>query len=124
MALPGDSRSERRRRQNELFQNLLRSIVPANSFYTRKLAGLDLSRAPLESLPFTVKQELVEDQRAHPPYGTNLTFPLDHYTRWHQTSGTSGKPLLWLDTPESWSWMIDNWVEVFRAAGVSRSDRI
>src|SRR5262249_37611068 len=30
----------------------------------------------------------------------------------------------WLDTPESWDWMVENWCEVFRAAGVGKNDRI
>ena len=40
-------------------------------------------------LPFTRKAELVADQAAHPPFGTNLTYPLDRYVRVHQTSGTT-----------------------------------
>ena len=109
---------------------LLSALFPANSFYAQKFsaAGLTADLASLEDfsrrVPFTTKAELVADQRAHPPYGTNLTFPLAHYTRCHQTSGTSGVPLRWLDTPESWAWMLDNWAEVFRAANVTRADRI
>ena len=30
----------------------------------------------------------------------------------------------WLDTPESWDWMLESWAEVYRAAGVDRHDRI
>ena len=68
--------------------------------------------------------ELAADHQANPPYGSNLTYPVERYTRSHQTSGTSGAPLRWLDTPESWQWMIDNWCDIFRAAGVSAADRI
>ncbi|MEO7299966.1 MAG: thiamine phosphate synthase, partial [Verrucomicrobiota bacterium] len=75
-------------------------------------------------IPFTTKQELVADQQKIPPFGSNLTFPLENYTRFHQTSGTTGTPLRWLDTPESWNWMVENWVEVFRAAGVEATDKI
>jgi phenylacetate-CoA ligase len=75
-------------------------------------------------LPFTTKQELVQDQNANPPYGTNLTFPIELYTRIHQTSGTSGEPLRCLDTEESWSWWARCWASVYRAAGVTPSDRI
>ncbi len=111
-------------------RTLLAALLPANPFYTRKLsaAGVTADLASLDEfarrVPFTTKGELVEDQRVHPPYGTNLTFPLAHYTRCHQTSGTSGAPLRWLDTPQSWSWMLDNWAEVFHAAGVTRTDRL
>src|SRR5262249_37894170 len=75
-------------------------------------------------VPFTVKQELVADQAACPPFGTNLTYPLDQYTRFSQTSGTSGAPLRWLDTTATWSWMVDNWVDVFRVSGVGSQDRV
>jgi phenylacetate-CoA ligase len=77
-----------------------------------------------QSAPFTLKQELVDDQAANPPYGSNLTFPAGRYTRFNQTSGTAGKPMLWLDTPESWAWMLDNWAQVYQAAGVAAGDRI
>ena len=77
-----------------------------------------------ERVPFTRKQELIEDQRAHPPYGSHLTFPLNRYTRFCQTSATTGKPLRWLDTAESWDWMLGNWDLVFHAAGITPRDRI
>ena len=75
-------------------------------------------------MPFTTKSELVADQSAHPPFGTNLTSPLARYTRFHQTSGTTGHPLRWLDTPESWSALVDNWVQIYAAAGVCAGDRV
>jgi phenylacetate-CoA ligase len=76
------------------------------------------------NVPFTDKRELIEDQNAHPPFGSNLTFPLTHYTRFSQTNGTTGQPLRWVDTPESWDWMCGNWGQVFRAGGVGADDRI
>ncbi len=60
----------------------------------------------------------------NPPYGTNLTFPLELYTRIHQTSGTTGEPLRCLDTEESWDWWARCWAAVYRGAGVTPSDRI
>jgi phenylacetate-CoA ligase len=80
--------------------------------------GLEWFRA---NVPFTYKHELIEDQRAHPPFGSNLTFPLSHYTRFSQTNGTTGQPLRWVDTPESWDWMCESWMRVFRAGGVRGS---
>ncbi len=75
-------------------------------------------------VPFTTKTELAEDFAAHPPYGTNLTFPRSRYTRFCQTSGTTGKPLAILDTPESWDWMLSNWARIYREAGVLPGDCI
>jgi phenylacetate-CoA ligase len=105
-------------------------LIPANKFYSRKLAAdaitFDVPTLKYfsETFPFTRKSELVEDQKTKPPFGTNLTYPLDCYTRYHQTSGTSGTPLRWLDTPESWDWMVESWSTIFIKAGVRPQDRI
>ncbi|MFN7921901.1 MAG: AMP-binding protein [Bryobacteraceae bacterium] len=113
--------------QFEQIQSLLSQLTPGNRFYAAKLAGLG-AVASLEEFsaraPFTRKSELIEDQQAHPPYGTNLTFPLARYTRFTQTSATTGKPMRWLDTPESWNWMLDCWQRVFEAASVTAADRV
>jgi len=116
--------------QLEQLRSLVAELFPGNKFYADKLqsAGVTFDVASLNDFsarfPFTTKSELVANQLAQPPYGTNLTYPLDHYTRFHQTSGTSGKPLRWLDTPESWEGMIESWTEVFRAAGAHAADRV
>jgi len=116
--------------QLEQLRSLVAELFPSNRFYALKLQsqGVTFDIASLADFsarfPFTTKQELVEDQLRFPPFGTNLTYPLDRYTRFHQTSGTSGAPLRWLDTPESWEWMTEGWMEVFRAAGVGTGDRV
>jgi hypothetical protein len=62
-------------------RRLLGTILPANAFYRNKLARINPAIASLEDFsarfPFTTKQELADDQRAHPPFGSNLTFPAD-----------------------------------------------
>jgi phenylacetate-CoA ligase len=75
-------------------------------------------------LPFTRKAEFVDDQAAHPPFGANLTYPLARYVRVHQTSGTSGAPIRWLDTQASWEWWARCWGFVLRGAGVRADDRV
>jgi phenylacetate-CoA ligase len=116
--------------QERKLRRLLGEIVEGNSFYRRKLAGFDRRHAAtftlrdLQKLPTTAKEELLADQRDAPPFGSNLTYPLDRYVRLHQTSGTSGRPLRWLDTAESWSWWLDCWLAVYRRAGVGRGDRV
>ena len=108
----------------------LLSALRTNPFYADKLAATGLlagvaSVADFSArCPFTTKAQIVADQLANPPYGSNLTFPLDRYTRCHQTSGSTGSPLRWLDTPESWTWMLDNWETVHRKAGTTAADRI
>jgi phenylacetate-CoA ligase len=121
---------ERADLQAERLAALLATIHGSNPFYTRKLdrAGVHLEslRFPgdLRALPLTTKAELIADQSANPPWGTALTEPLGRYTRYCQTSSTTGLPLRWLDTNDSWQWMLDCWKAVYRAAGISSSDRI
>ena len=113
---------------------LLRAILPRNRFYAQKLAAAGFSRRRraaslpelLARIPFTTKAELVADQTAHPPFGTHHTFPLARYSRFHQTSATTGTPLRWLDTAADWSAMVDTWTQVYRAAGIGGSapDRV
>lgn len=111
-------------------QNCVRLCLEKNEFYRRKWGIKGLNRCP-ESFqdyqahwPTTTKTELLEDQENTPPFGTNLNFPLSDYTRFHQTSGTTGKPLRWLDTPESWDGLVDNWIAVYHVAGVTSGDRV
>ena len=92
-----------------------------NPFYRAKVP---VRASGLSDLPFTTKAELSEDQAAHPPFGTNLTYPIERYVRLHQTSGTTGRPLRLLDTAESWDWWRECWQPVYRAAGVTARDRI
>ncbi|MCH8204443.1 MAG: phenylacetate--CoA ligase family protein, partial [Candidatus Hydrogenedentes bacterium] len=117
--------------QLDAFKSLLAPVLRQNRFYQRKLGDAGV-RTPQDvvrwddfhSLPFTTKEELSEDQAANPSCGSNLTYPIDQYVRIHQTSGTSGRPLRWMDTGADWKWFTDCWVDVFRAAGVTAEDRI
>jgi phenylacetate-CoA ligase len=115
--------------QLDRLRRLLAVVLPGNRFYARKLAGLrpDDLRTPddFARLPFTTKAELAADQAEHPPYGTALTFPLERYCRLHQTSGTStGHPLRWLDTLESWEWVLNCWRVSFPFMGLTPQDRV
>src|SRR5262245_13251290 len=114
--------------QQEKLQLLLEALSD-NRFYSARLRAAGVSSGLVLSefsnrIPFIVKQEIADDQRLHPPYGTNLSYPLQRYTRFCQTSGTSGSPIHWLDTPESWNWMLDCWMQVFQAAGIGPPDRV
>ncbi|MSR66460.1 MAG: phenylacetate--CoA ligase family protein [Pedosphaera sp.] len=117
-------------RQLAQLRALLAAILPANPFQNRRLAETN-PLAPIDSLneftrrhQFTTKDDLVADQSAQPPYGSNLTFEFENYTRCHQTSGTRGIPLRWLDTPDDWQWMLGSWRQVYRSAGITAADRI
>ena len=102
------------------FNEMRAILLERNRFYGERLKGA----SRFEDIPFTTKEQLVDDQAGNPPFGTNLTFPLEAYVRIHQTSGTAGKPVLWLDTKESWDWWLRCWEEVFKGAGVRAGDRV
>jgi phenylacetate-CoA ligase len=117
--------------QLKKLQLMLDPVLKDNSFYRSKLGNAGIKRAheiqtfdDYRKIPFTTKDELSTDQSLHSPYGTNMTFKREEYTRIHQTSGTTGQPLRCLDTEESWSWWARCWATVYRAAGVSSHDRI
>jgi len=115
-------------RQLERLNELVAAIASSNEFYRPKLqsaggeTGFESLEAFISRMPFTSKQELAADHVENQPYGSNLTYPIDQYNRLHQTSGTSGCPMAWLDTPEGWQWVLDNWIEVWRACGAKAGD--
>jgi phenylacetate-CoA ligase len=117
-------------RSADRLSRLIQTIYGRNPFYSRKFdaAGLrpgDIKLpADFSRLPLTTKKELVADQQASPPWGTDLSEPLENYTRYNQTSSTTGNPLRWLDTNESWQWMLECWKVKFGAARVDARDRI
>lgn len=103
-------------------------VAPNNPFYKAKLEacqgldGFESLEAFSNRMPFTTKAEIAEDHCNNPPYGTNLSYPLKDYTRIHQTSGTTGQPIAWLDTPDSWAWLLENWKIIWRACGAKEGD--
>lgn len=114
------------RLQRAKLAELLSEVLATNEFYRRKFQGVAFDPAidSIDVLPLTTRAEIERDQIDHPPYGTDLTYPLDRYRRQHQTSGSSGRPLRWLDTAESWSRFVSCWSIVFRAAGLRPDDRV
>jgi phenylacetate-CoA ligase len=114
--------------QLDKLRRMLETILPGNDFYRQKFSACGTSDIDslqnFKQLPFTTKAELVEDQLLHPPFGTALTFSPAQYIRIHQTSGSTGNPLYWLDTEESWDWWAECWKTIFQAAGVGSDDRI
>lgn len=108
----------------------LHRVAASNLFYQRKWrqAGLSVEDvhelADLALLPLTEKAEFIADQAEHPIFGTNLTEPLANFRRYHQTTGTTGQPLKWLDSEESWKWRTRCAATAMAAAGVTEQDII
>jgi phenylacetate-CoA ligase len=116
--------------QIDLCRTLLRSLAGDNPFYKRKFdeAGTSYSVRNLvdfaESVPLTRRQELLEDARTNPPWGTNLSLPIGHYRFVHLAGRGQLEAPCQLHTPESWESFLANGAEVFVAAGVAAGDRI
>ena len=116
--------------QIEKLRSMFKKIYGHNRFYTDKFdtAGID-HRAiqnvnDMAQIPLTNKEELIKAQQDKSPFGSNATFPESAYSRFHQTSGTTGKPLRVLDTPESWEWWGRCWGFVLTGAGLTENDRL
>jgi phenylacetate-CoA ligase len=104
---------------------LLDDILPRNRLYADKLRKLKRPLASLDGvseIPFTYKDELLG---AHDAGGlpANLTYPADHYVRYHQTSGTRGRPMVVMDTAADWQWWLEGWQFVLDAAEIRSCDR-
>ncbi len=50
------------------------------------------SLADFEQIPILTKEEIRQDQKEHPPFGTNLCVSISELARIQGTSGTTGKP--------------------------------
>ena len=105
--------------------DLLATILPANAFYAKKMANAPHRLEHLDQLtelPLTTKEELLADDAAsHWP--ANLTWPVEQYVHYHQTSGTRGRPLSVCDTAVDWQWWVDSWQYVLDAAEITSADR-
>jgi phenylacetate-CoA ligase len=66
----------------------------------------------LQTVSMTEKDELRKAQEEKTPYlyGDLLTVPPERLSIFHQTSGTTGKPVYIPDTYESWQWVVEVWV--------------
>ena len=123
--LQSATRSEIERHQLQRLNHLLAEILPANNFYHEKLAADDLQLndlSELADLPFTTKHELISNH-AESNSAVNLSYATEQYVRFHRTSGTTGSPLVILDTATDWQWWIDTWQYVLDAAGITEQDR-
>jgi len=118
--------SELAKLQLAKLNELLAIILPHNAFYASKLSGVQLplnSLADLDQLPFTFKDELIRSS-SDGGFATNLTYPVEQYSRFHRTSGTRGHALTVLDTDSDWRWWVETWQFVLDVAELTPSDRV
>jgi len=110
----------------ERLRAVLRDVLPHNAFYAAKLQPVTgAGPASLDDLaewPFTFKEELVAAAVDGLP--GNLSLPPAAYVRFHQTSGTHGRPLPVCDAPADWQWWMDCWRVILDRGGVTAEDRV
>jgi phenylacetate-CoA ligase len=124
-------RADLARLQGIRLRALLERAWPKSPFHRRKLEaagvrpeqvrGLD----DLARIPFTTRDEWMEAQRQHPPFGDLLVIDPAEAVRYHTTSGTSGRtPLRVLDTRADWKWISECWAYGFWGFGIRPKDRV
>lgn len=119
------SESELREWQLQRFNELLEHILPENPFYREKLGEKRqlTSLNQLANLPYTTKEELVASTEVT-GFSQHHTYAPNAYSRMHRTSGTTGKPLMILESAEDWQRWSAIWQHVLEAAEISNDDRV
>ena len=112
--------AELRRYQLTRLNELLIRAKSEQPFYRERLFGIQLPLTDLEqlpSIPMLEKSDLLPGLPA-----TICGLARTSYVRAHQTSGTTGSPILMLDTAEDWQWWLISWQYVLDAAAVTPGD--
>ena len=96
-------------------------------WFRRTLAAFDPvqlnSIADLRRLPMLTREDWMNSQADHPPYGELPTIGGDGAIRVHTTSGTTGKaPLRALDSRKDWAWIAEMWAYGIWGCGVRPGD--
>jgi phenylacetate-CoA ligase len=97
-------------------------------FYLRKLDAAGVrpeairGLEDLPRLPFTTKDELKANQQEKGPWGDFLAVPVAECLRVHQTSATTGRPVLMLDTAGDWNALVGIYARSLYAYGIRKTD--
>lgn len=77
----------------------------------------------LRRLPMLTREQWMDSQGAHPPYGELPTIAGPGAIRVHTTSGTTGQePLRALDSRKDWAWIAEMWAYGIWGCGVRPHD--
>jgi len=79
----------------------------------------------LRRIPVMTRDEWMQGQLEHPPFGPILAAPQEAATRYHMTSGTTGKtPIRVLDSMKDWEWIAEMWCYGLWGFGVRPADTV
>jgi len=111
------------------WQRLVEYAAQRSPFYAAKFTGAGFEPSQLKTLddvrriPCTTKEEWLGTQAENPLFGDLLTAPEPVATRYHLTSGTSGRtPLRVLDSTRDWAWISEIWAYGLWGFGVRPTD--
>lgn len=113
----------------------LRSLVEWSAeqvpYHAARLGDAGVTAESIDSLddlrriPFTTREEWMQSQIEHPPYGAILAAPESAAIRYHMTSGTTGRaPIRVLDSMKDWEWIAEMWCYGFWGFGVRPADTV
>ena len=105
--------------------NKIKNILKKSKFYKNKLKKFKnkkINSEIFDKIPFTTKKELLNDQKKHPPFGSNLTVEKKNIQRIHRTSGTSNKPLILALTKNDLKLMAETGSTCSKISGLKSND--
>ena len=125
------SRAEIEGLQVRKLRNLLEWTEAQVPYHSKRLQDAGVTADSIGSLddlrriPFMTREEWMEGQLEHPPYGPILAAPEESAIRYHLTSGTTGKtPIRVLDSMKDWEWIAEMWCYGFWGFGIRPSDTV
>lgn len=112
-------------------RNLLEWTTAQVPFHAKRFSDAGVTPDSIESLedlrrlPFLTRDEWMQGQQEHPPYGPILAAPEEAAIRYHMTSGTTGRtPIRVLDSMKDWEWIAEMWCYGLWGFGVRPEDRV
>jgi phenylacetate-CoA ligase len=79
----------------------------------------------LQRIPLMTREDWMQGQLEHPPYGPILAAEPERAIRYHMTSGTTGAtPIRVLDGMKDWEWIAEMWCYGFWGFGVRSGDTV
>ena len=111
------------------FKETLEYAIESSPSYRTLYRDAGVSSADLTEFQHIGKVPVVEKtffeckDKSH-LYGDSLAVPEDEVVYFHQTSGTTSRPLRQPDTYEDWCWWAECWATVLWAQGIRPNDRV
>lgn len=124
------TREDLRTLQLKRLRHTIKHAFDDSPFYRKLMERHGLSPDDIRSLadfsnrfPLTRREDLDEDQRSNPPYGTRLALRPELALRYHATSGTTGKPAVKaFDSERDRLWGGDAWAASLYNFGIRPDD--